>query len=165
MTTEVKQIYVQSLKNTRAAEQQGLQQLERQIERMERYPDYIALVREHIEVTKLQLDRIEAALSDTGSDVGTLREAVTGAAGNIGAAVHAVMPDETLKNLYAGYAYQHEQIAAYQSLAVIADAAGYGQHREWIETTLEEERRGAEAAENLIAPVTRKFLELEMAEA
>ncbi len=32
--------------------------------------------------------------------------------------------DETLKNLYAAYAYQHDQIAAYRSLIVIAEAAG-----------------------------------------
>jgi hypothetical protein len=42
--------------------------------------------------------------------------------GTVGATVHALTQDETLKNLYAGYAFQYQQIAAYRSLIAIAEA-------------------------------------------
>jgi ferritin-like metal-binding protein YciE len=160
MSTDPKTAYIQALKNTHAEEVQGLHQLQRQEPRLEAYPEYQALVRDHIEATGRQLARVEAALEETGMAPATLREAVTAAVGNAGAALHALMPDETLKNLYAGYAFQAHQIAAYTSLAVLAEAGGFPQHGSWIAETLDEEQAGLKAAEKIIAPVTVRFLEL-----
>lgn len=158
--TEMQTIYQGSLRNTHAAEKQGLEQMERQLNGLKRYPEYASLLESHIGVTRGQLQRIEIALSETGSDVSSFKEAVTSTAGTIGAAVHALSQDETLKNLYAGYAYQFEQIAAYKSLRVIAEAAGFAEHRAWIDLSIGEEESAAAAAEQLIAPVTRRYLEL-----
>jgi ferritin-like metal-binding protein YciE len=163
MTTDMQEIYLGSLRNTHAAEQQGLQQMERQLDGLERYPEYAALLRQHCEVTRGQLARIEQALSEAGGEVSAVKEAVTSTAGTIGAAVHAMAQDETLKNLYAGYAYQYEQIAAYRSLIVIAQRAGYAQHASWIEQSISEEERAADAAAALIQPVTEQYLELTLA--
>ena len=160
MSTDVQTIYLASLRNTHAAEQQGLQQMERQLDGLERYPEYAALLSRHIDVTRGQLNRIERALAEAGGDVSTVKEAVTSTAGTIGAAVHAMAQDETLKNLYAGYAYQFEQIAAYRSLAVIAQRAGYPQHDSWIQQSIREEEEAADAAADLIAPVTEHYLDL-----
>jgi ferritin-like metal-binding protein YciE len=97
-------------------EQQGLQQMEIQVSRLERYPDYASLLRQHIETTRQQLHRLEQALTAAGESVSSLKETVTTIAGSVGAAIHGLAQDETLKNLYAGYAYQYEQIGAYRSL-------------------------------------------------
>jgi ferritin-like metal-binding protein YciE len=153
-------IYLGSLRNTHAAEQQGLQQMERQLDGLERYPEYVALLQRHIQVTRIQLERIEQALSEAGGEVSSVKEAVTGTAGTIGAAVHALAQDETLKNLYAGYAYQFEQIAAYRSLSVIAERAGFPQHSSWINQSIQEEEEAARAAEALFEPVTNQYLDL-----
>jgi ferritin-like metal-binding protein YciE len=160
MSTDIQNIYVGSLRNTHAAEQQGLQQMERQLDGLERYPSYAALLQRHIPVTRAQLQRIEEALSEAGGGVSAVKEAVTGTAGTIGAAVHALAQDETLKNLYAGYAYQFEQIAAYRSLAVIAQRAGYSQHVTWIEQSIREEEEAADTAAALIGPVTEQYFDL-----
>jgi ferritin-like metal-binding protein YciE len=74
--------------------------------------------------------------------------------------VHGFFQDETLKNLYAGYAYQHEQIAAYRSLIAIAEAAGETAHVADFRKTIEEEEQAARAAESIIEPVTRRYVEL-----
>jgi len=157
---DIKTIYLGALRDTHAAEKQGLEQMERQLDGLERYPDYAALLNNHIAVTKEQLRRIEQALVEAGGDTSSFKEAVTSVAGTIGAAVHALAQDETLKNLYAGYAYQYEQIGAYKSLKVIAKAAGFPQHAPWIDQSIAEEERAAEAAETLIAPVTTRYLQL-----
>jgi len=162
--TDAKAIYQGALRNTHALEQQGLQQIERQLNGLDDYPDYAALLRRHAGTVRTQLGRIEAALAEAGGEVSGAQEAVTGAIGSVGAAVHGLFQDTTLKNLYAGYAFQYDQVAAYTSLAVIAEQAGFAAHRDWIATTIQEERTAADEVEALIEPVTRRYLELTLRE-
>lgn len=160
MSTDVKSIYQQSLRNTHAMEHQGLLQMREQVKGLGDYPDYAALLTRHIATTEQQIARLDAEIQEAEAGSSAVREAVTTAAGTVGAAVHGIMPDATLKNLYAGYAFQGEQIAAYLSLKIIADAAGHGGHASWIDQTVAEERSAADEVEKLIPSVTRKFLEL-----
>jgi ferritin-like metal-binding protein YciE len=159
MTTDVRSIYQESLRNTHAEERQGLTQMEAQVKGLDAYPDYQALLQRHVATTRTQIGRIEAALEAAGAGCGGLREAVTNAVGAAGTALHGVMPDTTLKNLYAGYAFQFHQIAAYKSLAVIAEAAGFGADKGWIDQTIAEEEAAAREVEAIIPSVTRAFLD------
>jgi Arc/MetJ-type ribon-helix-helix transcriptional regulator len=102
MTIDARSIYTTALRNTHAMEQQGLQQMEIQVSRLERYPDYASVLRQHIETTRQQLQRLEQALTATGESASSLKETVTTIAGSVGAAIHGLAQDETLKNLYAG---------------------------------------------------------------
>ena len=160
--TDIDAVYVGALRNTRALEKQGLEQMERQLSGLERYPDYAAILRRHVETTKVQIDRLDKALADAGESASTLKEAVTSVAGSLGAAVHAIAQDETLKNLYAGYAYQYDQVAAYRSLAVIAERAGKADEVSAFHTAAEEEARVAEEIAALIEPVTKTYLDLSL---
>jgi ferritin-like metal-binding protein YciE len=160
MATDARSIYVTALRNTHAMEQQGLQQMEMQVSRLERYPDYVALLQQHIEATRRQLERLEQALQSAGESISTIKEAVTSAAGTVGATVHGMFQDETLKNLYAGYAYQYEQIAAYRSLIAIAEAAGETGHVAAFRQSVQEEEQAAQQVAGLIEPVTRHYVEL-----
>ena len=74
--------------------------------------------------------------------------------------MHALAPDETLKNLFAGYAFQFDQIAAYRSLIVIAEAAGQSGQASAFKTSADEERRAADEIDGLIEMVTRRYLAL-----
>jgi ferritin-like metal-binding protein YciE len=159
-STDIGTIYAGALRNTRALERQGLEQLERQISGLERYPDYAAVLRRHAETTKGQIARLDKALEAVGESASTLKETVTSVAGSVGAAVHAAAQDETLKNLYAGYAYQYDQIAAYRSLIVIAEAAGQSAQVPSFKTSIAEETKAAEEVAALIEPVTRTYLDL-----
>lgn len=159
-STDIGTIYAGALRNTRALEKQGLEQMERQLSGLERYPDYAAILRRHVETTKVQIDRLDAALQTIGESASTLKETVTSVAGSIGAAVHATTQDETLKNLYAGYAYQYDQIAAYRSLAVIAERAGKTDQVAFFRAAVDEETKAAEEIAALIEPVTKTYLDL-----
>lgn len=159
MATDTKSLYATSLRNTHALESQGLQQMESQVKGLENYPEYGSLLRGHIEVTRGQLRRLEEALGALGESPSALKEAVTNTAGRIGAAVHALAQDETLKNLYAGYGYQYDQIAAYRSLIVFAEAAGETAHVAGFKQAIEEEKRGAQGVDGLIETVTRQYIE------
>lgn len=159
-STDIGTIYAGALKNTRALEKQGLEQMERQLSGLERYPDYAAVLRRHVETTKVQIDRLDKALEAIGESPSTMKETVTSVAGTIGAAVHAAAQDETLKNLYAGYAYQYDQVAAYRSLAVIAEWAGKSDQVRFFRDAVEAETRAAEEIAALIEPVTKIYLDL-----
>ncbi len=62
MSIDTREIYVTALKNTHALEMQALQIMERQVERLQRYPEMEAALRRHIEETHGQRTRIEEAL-------------------------------------------------------------------------------------------------------
>ena len=160
MTTDARAIYASSLRNTHALEQQGLQQMEIQIPRLEHYPDYAALLRQHIETTRGQIARLDQALQAVGESPSTLKETVTSVVGTVGATVHALTQDETLKNLYAGYAFQYQQIAAYRSLIAIAEAAGEAAHSAGFRQSIQEEELAAQQVADIIEPVTRRYVEL-----
>jgi ferritin-like metal-binding protein YciE len=160
MATDARSIYTTALRNTHAMEQQGLQQMEQQVSRLDSYPDYAALLQRHIATTRQQLQRLEQALQAAGESVSTVKETVTGIAGTVGATVHGLAQDETLKNLYAGYAYQYEQIAAYRSLIAIAESAGETAHVSVFRQSIQEEEQAAQEVAGLIEPVTRHYVEL-----
>jgi len=159
-STDIASIYAGALRNTRALEKQGLEQMERQLSGLERYPDYAAVLRRHVGTTRTQIEHLDKALASHGESPSTLKETVTSVAGSIGAAVHATAQDETLKNLYAGYAYQYDQIAAYRSLAVIAERASKSDHASMFRTAVEQETKAAEEIAALIEPVTQTYLDL-----
>jgi ferritin-like metal-binding protein YciE len=162
MTTDARSIYASSLRNTHAMEQQGLQQMEIQVSRLERYPAYAALLKRHIETTRQQIARLDQALQALGESPSTIKETVTSVVGTVGATVHAMAQDETLKNLYAGFAFQYEQIAAYRSLITIAEIVGETAHTAGFRQSIQEEETAAQQAAEIIEPVTRRYVELTM---
>lgn len=156
--TDAKTLYAGALRNTHAAEHQGLVQMKAQLGRLGEYPEYKGLVQAQIGRVEALLAQIEAALGEVDSGASAVKEAVTSAAGAIGAAVHGLTGDPVLKDLYAGYAYQYHQVAAYRSLGVIAEVAGFGAHAGWIARAAEEETAAAEAVARIVEPVTRTYL-------
>ncbi len=160
MANDVGSIYSVALHNTHAEESQGLRQMQNQLAGLENYPQYAQILRDHIPVTEGQLKRLEQAMQAVGTSPSTFKEMVTQTAGTIGAAVHALAQDETLKNLYAGYAYQYHQIAAYRSLIAIAESAGHTEHVALFRQSLDEEKRAADRVDGLIEQITRHYVDL-----
>ena len=152
--------YRDALKSTRALEQQGLTQMKSQVSSLDAYPKYQAVLNKHIPATEAQIGRLDSALAEVDEGASGLKEAVTKAAGAIGAAVHGSSGDSVLKNLFAGYAFQYDQIAAYRSLIVIAKAAGHDAASVAFEKSITEEKEAAEEIEGIIETVTTRYLEL-----
>ena len=158
MTTDIKDIYATSLRNTRAAELQGVHTMTTVLKGLEHYPDYERVTRQHLDTTHGQIARLDAALKAIGESSSTIKDTVTSAVGLVAGAAHAVAGDETLKNLYDAYAYQHDQIAAYRSLIVIAEAAGQSAQVPEFKKTVEEEGAGAKALSDIIEKTTKTYL-------
>ncbi|KQT93302.1 hypothetical protein ASG60_07975 [Methylobacterium sp. Leaf469] len=160
MTIDARAIYVTALKNTHALELQALQIMERQVERLENYPEMEVALRRHIEETHGQRDRLEEALSSLSETPSALKEGFLGFVGNMMAIAHVPAQDEILKNTFANQAFENFEIAAYTSLLTIGEAAGQSAHRSAFTLSLQQEEGMAKAVAALVAPTTQRYLEL-----
>lgn len=160
MSTSAKEIYVTALKNTHAVEMQALQIMERQVERLERYPEMTDALRQHIDETHGQRRRLEEALRSLDETPSVIKEGFLGFVGNMMALGHTPAQDEILKNTYANHAFENFEIAAYTSLLAIGDAAGLSAHRAGLTQSLDEEKAMAQRVHDLIVPTTQRYVQL-----
>ena len=163
MTYDARELYVTALQNTHGIELQALQIMERQVERLQNYPEMEAALRRHIEETHGQRDRLEEALTGLSEKPSALKEGFLGLVGSMMALGHAPAQDEVLKNAFANQAFENFEIAAYRSLLVLGEAAGQSPHLPAFEKSLGEEERMAETVAALVQPTTKKYLELTLA--
>lgn len=152
-------IFVTGLRNTHAIEQQALQIMERQVERMTDYPEMVAALRSHIEETHEQRRRLEEALQMYDESPSALKEGVLGFVGNMAALAHAPAQDEVIKNNLANHAFENYEVAAYDALLVMARAAGHT-NTQPFEQSLNEEERMATRVRQMLPEITRKYISL-----
>lgn len=160
MSTDTRDIYVTALRNTHALEMQALQIMERQVERLERYPELSDALRKHIDETHAQRQRLDEALHSLNETHSVIKEGFLGFVGNMMALGHTPAQDEILKNTYANHAFENFEIAAYESLMEIGAAAGLSSHHAALRQSLDEEKAMAQRVHDLIGPVTRRYVEL-----
>ncbi len=161
MTTETaRSLYITALRNTHGLEEQSLQAMERQVERLEHYPELERALRRHIAETKQQRERIDAALASMDESASAVKEAVMGFVGNLAAAAHMPAQDEILKNIFVNQGLENYEIAAYKSLLVFAEAAGDTKSLASFKQSLNEEEAMASEINAMIDPITRRYLSL-----
>jgi len=154
-------IFITALRNTHALEQEALQIMERQLERIDHYPEMADMLRRHINETEEQRRRLEEALHTFGEDRSMLKDAVLGFMGNMAAMAHAPAGDEILKNTFANHAFENYEIAAYKSLITITETAGHHQFITSFQQSLREEEAMARWIFDNVETITRKYLMLE----
>ena len=118
------EVFLNGLRNQHAVENQAVSLLSRQVERLENYPEMEARMRQHIDESKTQAQRIEDLLGQLGSSHSSLKDTGLSFMGNMAALAHTVAPDEVLKNTMANFAFEHFEIASYKSLLALSDSVG-----------------------------------------
>lgn len=156
---KTRDIYIVGLRNQHAVENQAIELLERQVGRLENYPEMRDRMRQHIEESKEQARRLEELLAGFNTSESTLKDTMMSLTGNLMAIGHSVSPDEVVKNTFANFAFEHYEIAAYTSLLVLADAMGKGQDKSALERSLREEEAMAEWIGQHIGPTTMRYVE------
>jgi ferritin-like metal-binding protein YciE len=121
-------------------ENQAHEILERQVERMDDYPELRERLHQHLVETKEQLARLEACLDELGSSPSTIKDAVLAFGSNVAAMGHAMAGDEVLKNTFANSGLEAYEVAAYKSLIAIAQVAETRMKNVLGESLQEEER-------------------------
>jgi len=119
-----RRLMITGLRNAHGLEQQAIEMLERNIERLEHYDALRQRLSRHLEESRQQQAMIAQCLNDLGESPSTLKDTVMGMVQTMQQMAHAAADDEVLKNSFAGYAFEHFEIASYTALALFADAAG-----------------------------------------
>ncbi|HJS84250.1 MAG TPA: ferritin-like domain-containing protein [Acetobacteraceae bacterium] len=158
-TEKARDIFIVGLRNQHAIEKQAIELLERQVGRLENYPEMSARMRQHIAESEEQARRIEELLAAFGTSHSTLKDTVTSVMGNLAALGHTVAPDEVLKNTMANFAFEHYEIASYLSLLTLAEATGHDRAKLALTESLREEERMAQWIQDHIGPTTLRYVE------
>ena len=162
-TPENQELYLQGIRNAHALETQAIQIMSRQVERLENYPEMKAGLERHIRESEGQRSRLEGVLKKHGTSPSTLKEMVTGLVGNAAAIGHAFTTDEVIKNSLANYAFEHMEQAAYISLIAMAEVVGDTESIPVYQENLDQEIAFGKAAGALVAPTTKRYMELQAA--
>lgn len=156
-------LFITGLRNQHAVENQAVALLSRQVERLENYPEMEARMRQHIDESKAQAQRIEELLGQLGASHSAVKDAGLSFMGNMAALAHTVAQDEVLKNTMANFAFEHFEMAAYKSLLALTDAVGQSRAQAALKQSLGEEVAMAEWIDQHIGPTTLRYLELSRA--
>jgi ferritin-like metal-binding protein YciE len=157
------EIYHTGLRNMHALEMTAIEMTARQVERLENYPEMEARLRQHHTESQQQAKRLEDILARHGTDSSSLKNVVTAAMGNVAAVLHAPAPDEILKNTFANFAFEHQEIAAYTSLIAMAVKIGDTESFPVLKQSLSEEQTMADFIGAQIVPTTTRFMDLTQA--
>jgi ferritin-like metal-binding protein YciE len=158
----LRDIFVTGLRNAHAMEAQATELLERQIERLEDYPELKTRLSGHLEETHRQQERIDRILSSLGETASTLKDTAMSLFGNMAAAAHMPASDEVLKNSFASFAFENYETAAYKSLISIAESAGVADAVGPLKQSCAEEEAMASWLDSQLDSVTRKYLNKSM---
>src|SRR5512134_976012 len=123
MTTAAETL-MQGLRNAHAMEKQAIESTENQIDRLKNYPQMQAWVRDHVEASKRQRERVRQCLERRGGDASRLKDMALSIMGNIQEMTGAMASDEVIKNAITDYGFKHYEVAAYISLGAAAQAVG-----------------------------------------
>jgi ferritin-like metal-binding protein YciE len=156
----VHEIYHTGLRNMHALEMTAIEMTECQVERLEHYPEMAARLKQHHLESEEQARRLEVILNRHGSSSSGAKNAVTSVMGNVAAALHTPAPDEVLKNTFANYAFEHQEIAAYTSLIAMAERVGDSASIGPLRQSLAEEETMAKYIQGQIVPTTARYMEL-----
>jgi ferritin-like metal-binding protein YciE len=161
--SKIHEIYHTGLRNMHALEMTAIELTERQVERLENYPDMAAKLHQHHDESLAQAQRLEEILARHETTASTLKSSVSSVMGNVAAALHAPAPDEILKNMFANYAFEHQEIAAYTSLIAMAERVGDAASIPTLQMSLKEEQAMAEWIASQLVATTHRFLDLTQA--
>jgi ferritin-like metal-binding protein YciE len=157
MSNAARRILIAGLQNAHAMERQAEALIERQIERSLDYPDLRRRLREHLDETRAQLDRLETCLGYFDESPSLLRDTILGAIGNLAAAAHAPAEDEILKNAFVSNAFENYEIAAYKSLLALSERANADLEPQ-LRRSLVEEQEMAAWIDSHIREITLRFV-------
>ena len=157
------EIYHTGIRNLHALEQTAIELTERQVERLEHYPEMKARLSTHHTESQEQSRRLEAIMARHQISPNALKATAASVMGNVAAALHVPPQDEILKNTFANFAFEHQEIAAYTSLIAMAERIGDVASIASLKQSLAEEVAMAEFIHGQIVPTTARYMELTQA--
>jgi len=159
MTTQSRDNLIAWLRDAYAMEGQAIELLERQIERLEHYPEIRTKLQEHLIETRGQQAALEQTFNLLSSDPSALKTGVMKVAANVQGMLHAFASDEVMKHALASYAFEQFEAACYRTLVTAAEQAGEREVASTCSTILREEQAMAAWLWEHLPQLTRQYLQ------
>lgn len=112
------------LNNIYAMETSIAQTLEGQIDDAEDFPEIQAKLREHLELTNSQADRVQDRIEALGGNISRVKSGIASMMGKTQGAVMHVMEDKVVRNAIMDYSVEHYEVASYRALRAAAESLG-----------------------------------------
>ena len=156
----VRKVFVNGLVNAHAVEKEALALINRQLDRLESYPELSARLQQHKTETDRQIERLDSILSSLSESPSGMKDTVLSVMGNLAALGHSMAPDEILKNSFASFAFENFEAASYKALITMAEAGGYTSAVPLLQQTLNEELAMAQFLDQNLPMVVQRYLSL-----
>jgi ferritin-like metal-binding protein YciE len=156
--TKSKQTLIAWLRDAHAMERASVDSLDRMADRLARFPELAAGLREHWRLSITQAQRIEVCLRGFGSDTSTFKDLASRFFGIAQSFAAEVAADEVVKDCCAAYSWRHFEIACYLSLGAAATAIEEMEVTHMCEEHVQQERAMAAWLEQQIPEVTLAYL-------
>lgn len=158
--TILRSVFVTGLQNAHALEQQALALIDRQLDRLVRYPEVAERLRDHRHETQAQIERLDEILHGLGEGHSSLKDMAMNLFGNFAALSNVMAADEILKNSFVNFAFENFEIASYRSLLTLAEAGPFAGVMPLLELSLGEERAMAAWIDESLPGLTLKYVGL-----
>jgi ferritin-like metal-binding protein YciE len=160
--TIFRSVYVTGLRNAHALEHQALGVIDRQLDRLENFPEVSDRLRLHRGETEQQILRLDELLSNLNERSSAVKDTGLNLMGNLAALGHAVADDEILKNAFANCAFENFEIASYKSLLIMAEESGEPFGITALQQSLREEQRMGQWCDESIEWITKRYMTLRL---
>ena len=139
-TTPTKDLYLTGLRNQHAVETQAIGTIQNELPRMDAYPELQSRMQADKDRSTEQGARLDRLLASHGTKASVAKEAASGAIATVTGLVHAVAPDDVLKNVLAAVGFKAYEIGSYKALIALAEAAGATDDVAVLEQSMKEEQ-------------------------
>lgn len=163
MTTSKRDTLIVGLRNLYGLQGQAVSTLDNAQSGIEHYPEFKAVVAQHLATSRRQQEQVGGLLEGLGESPSALKDAVMKLAGNVQAAVHNVAGDSVLKNLFTVYALGYFEIASYRSAVAMAEEVGETGVVQTCRQHLQEEEATAQKLGGMVESMTKAYMAREAA--
>jgi ferritin-like metal-binding protein YciE len=153
----VRSVFVTGLQNAHAVENQSLALIDRQLDRLVRYPEISEPLRSHRGQTEVQIRRLDEILASLNSRNNSIKDFALNFMGNMAALGNVLAADEVLKDQMVNYAFENFEVASYRSLIALAEAGDFAGATGLLRETLREEEAMAAWVLDSLPGLTLKY--------
>ncbi|MGE5377627.1 MAG: ferritin-like domain-containing protein [Bacteroidota bacterium] len=146
------------LKDAYAMEQGIVEILEKQIGQFDDMPEAQAKIRQHLELTRDQAERVRECVEMLGDDVSHVKSGMANVLGAVQGVSTAMANDKMVKNAMGDYAIEYFEIASYKVIVTTAREIGHEDIATICEGIILEEQDMADWLEESLPMVTRQHL-------
>jgi ferritin-like metal-binding protein YciE len=141
-----------------AMEKSIVETLKRHLEEAEKFPEIQAKIREHLEVTEKQAEKVKNMVESMGGEISNLKAGGAQLMGMAQGLGNKLADDAIIKNALLEYSTEYFEIACYQAILVAGQELGKVECVKLAEELINEEREMAEWLESHLPATTKQYL-------